>query len=74
MRYDGDGRWAEETRATLSRNSGAARRVMICGELIADFGDDVMVRVQAPRGSTVVQVAKSHIKQDSSETEKRRYG
>jgi hypothetical protein len=36
--------------------------VIIRGRLVEDFGDDVTVRVEAPRGSTVVQVAKRNIK------------
>ena len=35
--------------------------VIIRCRLVEDFGDDVTVRVEAPRGSTVVQVAKRNI-------------
>jgi hypothetical protein len=44
-----------------ARHMDVGNQVTIRGRLVEDFGDDVMVRVEAPRGSTVVNVAKRDI-------------
>jgi hypothetical protein len=56
-----------ELTALIERQRERARRmdvgnnITIRGRLVEDFGDDVMVRVDAPRGFTVVNVAKRDI-------------
>jgi hypothetical protein len=47
----------------LQRFPKVGDEVIIRARIVEDFGDDLMVRVEAPRGGTVVNVARRHVYQ-----------